>query len=356
MKNNIKDSQIDISSLSLSELREFVIELSLKLGIKIEKFRAEQIYKWLISGVSEFDEMKNVPLNIRTALKENCYIALPAVEKKFVSKLDGTIKYLFRLYDGECIESVFMRYEHGNTVCISTQAGCRMGCRFCASTISGFSRNLTPSEILGQIVAVSRDTGEKISNVVLMGIGEPLDNFENVLKFLKLVNAPEGMNIGYRHISLSTCGIVPNILKLSEKQLPITLSVSLHSTTQEERERLMPIAKKYSLKELISACRKYIDNGGRRISFEYAMIENENDSKEDAERLASLLSGMLCHVNLIPLNTVSGRDYRKSGRDAIKRVMNVLESKGITVTVRRRLGSDIDASCGQLRASKISEN
>ena len=356
MKNNIKDSKIDISSLSLSELREFVIELSLKLGIKIEKFRAEQIYKWLISGVSEFDEMKNVPLNIRTALKENCYIALPAAEKKFVSKLDGTIKYLFRLYDGECIESVFMRYEHGNTVCISTQAGCRMGCRFCASTIAGFSRNLTPSEILGQIVAVSRDTGEKISNVVLMGIGEPLDNFENVLKFLKLVNAPEGMNIGYRHISLSTCGIVPNILKLSEKQLPITLSISLHSTTQEERERLMPIAKKYSLKELISACRKYIDNGGRRISFEYAMIENENDSKEDAERLASLLSGMLCHVNLIPLNIVSGRDYRKSGRDAIKRFMNVLESKGIIVTVRRRLGSDIDASCGQLRASKISEN
>ena len=342
MKNNIKDSKIDISSLSLSELREFVIELSLKLGIKIEKFRAEQIYKWLISGVSEFDEMKNVPLNIRTALKENCYIALPAAEKKFVSKLDGTIKYLFRLYDGECIESVFMRYEHGNTVCIST--------------ISGFSRNLTPSEILGQIVAVSRDTGEKISNVVLMGIGEPLDNFENVLKFLELVNAPEGMNIGYRHISLSTCGIVPNILKLSEKQLPITLSISLHSTTQEERERLMPIAKKYSLKELISACRKYIDNGGRRISFEYAMIENENDSKEDAQRLASLLSGMLCHVNLIPLNTVSGRDYRKSGRDAIKRFMNVLESKGIIVTVRRRLGSDIDASCGQLRASKISEN
>ncbi len=346
-------TKIDLLSLNLSELSESLSKLSEEHGVKIEKFRTKQIYAWLNKGVSEFSEMTNVSKNIRELLDATCYIALPQIEKKLVSKIDRTVKYLFRLYDGECVESVFMRYEHGNTVCISSQAGCRMGCRFCASTIAGFTRNLTPSEILGQVIAAEKDTGERVSNIVMMGIGEPLDNFDNVIKFLELVNSPDGLNIGYRHISLSTCGIVPKILELSEKNLPITLSISLHSTTQEEREKLMPIAKKYSIDELLSACKKYIDDGGRRISFEYTMIEGENDSEEDALRLAKLLSGMLCHVNLIPLNTVDGRDYRKSGKAAIQKFISVLEKRGITATVRRRLGSDIDASCGQLRASKI---
>ncbi len=346
-------NKTDISSLNLSELSEYLLKLSEENGVKIEKFRAKQIYGWLNAGVSSFDEMTNISKPIRELLDKNCYIALPQIENKLVSKIDGTVKYLFRLYDGECVESVFMRYEHGNTVCISSQAGCRMGCRFCASTIAGFSRNLTPSEILGQVIAASKDTGERVSNIVMMGIGEPLDNFDNVMKFLELVNSPDGLNIGYRHISLSTCGIVDKILKLSEKNLPITLSISLHSTTQEEREKLMPIAKKFGIDELLSACRKYIENGGRRISFEYTMIEGENDSEEDALRLAKLLSGMLCHVNLIPLNTVKGRDYRKSAKASIQKFISVLEKRGITATVRRRLGSDIDASCGQLRASKI---
>ena len=338
------------------ELSAELKNISEKSGVKIESFRAKQIFGWLHRGVGSFDEMTNISKPVRAVLEENCYIALPLIEKKFVSKIDGTVKYLFRLFDGECVESVFMRYEHGNTVCISSQAGCRMGCRFCASTIAGFSRNLTPSEILGQVIAAQKDTGERVSNIVMMGIGEPLDNLDNVFKFLELVNHPDGLNIGYRHISLSTCGIVPGIKRLSEKNLPITLSISLHSTTQEERERLMPIAKKYSIDELLSACREYLKDGGRRISFEYTMIEGENDSREDAERLAKLLSGMLCHVNLIPLNTVDGRDYRKSGKDAIRNFVAVLEKRGFPATVRRKLGSDIDASCGQLRASKIEEN
>lgn len=348
------NNKIDISSLDIPEIAALFEELSEKTGVKLEKFRAKQIFSWLNKGVSSFEEMTNVSKAQRQVLEEHCYIALPAVEKKFVSKIDGTVKYLFRLFDGECVESVFMRYEHGNTVCISTQAGCRMGCRFCASTIAGFTRNLTPSEILGQVIAAGKDTGERVSNIVMMGIGEPLDNFDNVMKFLQLVNSPDGLNIGYRHISLSTCGIVPKIYELAEKKLPLTLSISLHATRQEDREKLMPIAKKYSMDELILACKKYTDGGGKRISFEYTMIEGENDSTEDARRLAKLLSGMLCHVNLIPLNTVDGRDYRKSGRDAIKNFVAILEKSGITATVRRKLGSDIDASCGQLRASKIS--
>ena len=351
----MENKKIDISSLDIPELSVLFETLSEKSGVKIEKFRAKQVFSWLNKGVASFDEMTNVSKAQRTVLEENCYIALPAIEKKLVSKIDGTVKYLFRLFDGECIESVFMRYEHGNTVCISTQAGCRMGCRFCASTIAGFSRHLSPSEMLGQVIAAQKDTGERVSNIVMMGIGEPLDNFDNVMKFLSLVKCEDGLNIGYRHISLSTCGIVPKILELSEKKLPITLSISLHATSQKERENLMPVAKKYGMDELIGACRKYLEGGGKRISFEYTMIEGENDSQEDALRLSKLLSGMLCHVNLIPLNTVDGRDYRKSGREAIKKFAEILEKHGFTATVRRRLGSDIDASCGQLRASKIEE-
>lgn len=345
--------KIDISSLLPDELSEVLSAISKEHGINIQNFRTKQIFSWLTSGVSSFEEMTNVPKNIREALATTCYIALPKIENKLVSKLDGTVKYLFRLCDGECIESVFMKYEHGNTVCISSQAGCKMGCRFCASTIAGFSRNLTPSEILGQVIAAQKDTGERVSNIVMMGIGEPLDNFDNVVKFLKLVGHPDGLNIGYRHISLSTCGIVPKIKKLSQLELPITLSISLHATTQQEREKLMPVAKKYPIDTLISACRDYIKKCGRRISFEYTMIEGENDSPEHAKRLCSLLSGMLCHVNLIPLNTVDGRDYRKSGKQTIKNFISILESAGFAATVRRKLGADIDASCGQLRASKI---
>ena len=353
---NMTMNKIDISSLTPDELSETLANVFSERGLKIEKFRAKQIFAWLTSGVSSFDEMTNISKNIRTVLSECFYIALPQIEKKLVSKIDGTVKYLFRLHDGECIESVFMRYEHGNTVCISSQAGCRMGCRFCASTIAGFTRNLTPSEMLGQVIAASRDTGERVSNIVMMGIGEPLDNYDNVIKFLELVNHPDGLCIGYRHISLSTCGIVPRILELSKRNLPITLSISLHSTSQEARAHLMPIAKKYSLDELLDACRKYIADGGRRISFEYTMIEGQNDTEEDAKRLCSLLSGMLCHINFIPLNTVDGRDYRKSGKESIQKFISILEKRGFTATVRRRLGSDIDASCGQLRASKISED
>lgn len=347
------EKKTDILSLTKDEIVELLFELSQKYNTKIEKFRAKQIFSWLHGGACDFSEMTNLSKILREILDRECYIATPKINKKFVSKLDGTVKYLFELYDGECIESVFMRYKHGNTVCISSQAGCRMGCSFCASTIAGFTRNLTPSEILGQVLAATRDTGERISNIVMMGIGEPLDNFDNVVKFLRLVNDKDGLNIGYRHISLSTCGLVPQIRKLSELDIPLTLSISLHAPNQKAREALMPIARKYSVDELIGACRDYTRKGGRRISFEYTMIEGKNDSPEEARELAKLLSGMLCHVNLIPLNTVDGRDYRKSGKEAIENFVKILEKSGITATVRRRLGSDIDASCGQLRASKI---
>lgn len=345
----------DIASLDIDELSAFLPTLSEETGVKFEKFRAKQIFSWLMKGISDFSEMSNISARQREALSEKCYIALPKIHKKFVSKLDGTVKYLFELYDGERIESVFMRYKHGNTICISTQAGCRMGCSFCASTLAGLSRHLTPSEMLGQILAAQNDTGERISNIVMMGIGEPLDNFDNSIKFLKLVNNPDGINIGYRHISLSTCGVVPGIYKLAEENLPITLSVSLHAPTQEYRQSIMPVARKWDIDELLKACRDYIGVTGRRISFEYAMIDGVNDSAECATTLARLLSGMLCHVNLIPLNDVKERDYKRSGTKTIETFVKILEKHGITATVRRRLGSDINASCGQLRRDDSKE-
>lgn len=344
----------DIGSLDISELGLYLSELSEKSGVKFEKFRAKQIFSWLMKGISDFSQMTNLSAKQRDTLAEHCYIALPEIHQKYVSKLDGTVKYLFRLYDGEYIESVFMRYKHGNTICISTQAGCRMGCKFCASTLAGLSRHLSPSEMLGQVLAAQNDTGERISNIVMMGIGEPLDNYANSVKFLQLVNHPEGINIGYRHISLSTCGVVPGIYKLAEENLPITLSVSLHAPTQGYRESIMPVAKKWSIDELLSACRDYIKVTGRRISFEYAMIDGVNDSAECATALSKLLSGMLCHVNLIPLNDVKERDFKKSGAKTIENFVKILEKNGITATVRRRLGSDINASCGQLRRDNAS--
>jgi len=346
----------DIASLDIAELSEYLESLSVQSGVKFEKFRAKQIFTWLMKGVSDFSEMTNISAKQREALSESCYIALPRIHKKFVSKIDGTVKYLFELYDGEKIESVFMRYKHGNTVCISTQVGCRMGCSFCASTLAGLVRHLTPSEMLGQILAAQNDTGERVSNIVMMGIGEPLDNYDNSIKFLKLVNCPEGINIGYRHISLSTCGVVPGIYKLAGEDLPITLSVSLHAPTQEYRESIMPVARKWDITELIAACRDYIKTTGRRISFEYTMIDGINDTAECAHTLAKLLSGMLCHVNLIPLNDVKERNYKKSNIKTIEAFSSILERNGITATVRRRLGSDINASCGQLRRDDSKEN
>ena len=342
--------KLDIMSLFPDELEEEICKISEKSGTKIEKYRSKQIYSWLVKGVYSFDEMGNVPSKIKEVLKEYCFIALPSVEKKLVSQIDGTVKYLFKLYDGECVESVFMRYEHGNTICVSTQVGCRMGCTFCASTLTGLKRNLLPSEILGQVIAAQKDLKEKVSNIVMMGIGEPLDNYDNVMKFLALVNHKDVLNVGHRHISLSTCGLCDKIRTLADSKLQITLSVSLHASDAQTRKKLMPVAKKFDLDELIDSCRYYIEKTGRRISFEYSMINGENDTLSHAEKLAKLLEGMICHVNLIPLNDVKERSYTKSSKKAIDEFVRILEKHRITATVRRRLGSDINASCGQLRA------
>ncbi len=349
-------NKTDISSLEKDELVLFLDEISKTSGVKIEKYRATQIFSWLVKGVSSFDEMLNVPKNIKEVLDKYAFLTLPNVEKKLVSQIDGTVKYLFRLYDGEFVESVFMRYEHGNTVCISTQVGCRMGCSFCASTLTGKKRDLLPSEMTGQVIAVMKDLSETVSNIVMMGIGEPLDNYDNVLKFLTLVNCKDGLGIGQRHISLSTCGLCDKMRQLADRQLQITLSVSLHASDNQIRKSLMPVANKYDLDELIDACKYYIQKTGRRISFEYSMIHGENDTPECANKLADLLSGMLCHVNLIPLNDVKERSYTKSTKVAINKFCEILEKRHITVTVRRRLGSDINASCGQLRANNSKEN
>lgn len=338
----------DIKSLTLDELSEEMNFWGLPA------YRAEQIFKWLHEkAVVSFDEMLNIPKNIRKKLAELYYISVATIEKKQISCYDGTIKYLFKLYDGEFIESVLMNYNHGYTICISTQVGCKMGCTFCATGKSGFSRNLTPSEMLAQIQSAQKDNNIRISNVVLMGMGEPLDNFENVIKFLSLVTCDRGINIGMRHISLSTCGVVPKIYELAKLKLQITLSVSLHAPNDEIRSRTMPINNKYKISELIKACRNYSETTNRRITFEYAMIDGVNDSDECAEELARLIKGMLCHVNLIPVNSVNGTDYQKSKRKRLVEFSNILERNGVTATIRRTLGSDIDASCGQLRRKKL---
>lgn len=344
-------TKTDISSFLPDELAVYLAELSEKSGVKIEKFRAKQIFSWLAKGVHSFDEMTNVSAAIRKVLDEAAYISAPKIHTKLVSQIDGTVKYLFELADGERVESVFMRYEHGNTVCISTQAGCRMGCTFCASTLNGLTRNLTASEMAGQIIAAQNDTGERVSNVVMMGIGEPLDNYDNTLRFLRLINHPDHLCIGHRHISLSTCGLCDKIRALADENLQITLSVSLHAPDSETRKKLMPVARRFELDELIDSCKYYIEKTGRRISFEYSMIHGENDTPEHAKKLSALLSGLLAHVNLIPLNAVKERSYVKSSKEAIAEFVKILEKHHITATVRRRLGSDINASCGQLRKS-----
>ncbi len=354
MENQIKT---DILSLSFSELEAFVTE---ELGEA--KYRAKQIFTNIHRGVHPSD-ITNLSKALREKINEKCEYRLPEIECKLTSAIDGTVKYLFRLIDDNCIESVVMKYNHGNTICISSQVGCRMGCRFCASTIGGKVRDLTPSELLGQVIAAQNDTGERISNIVMMGIGEPLDNFDNVVKFLSLVGCEEGLNIGYRHISLSTCGIVDKIYKLSELDLPITLSISLHAPDDETRSEIMPINAKWGVSELLLACKDYYARTKRRISFEYTLIEGKNDSAANAEKLASVLNHALrtksdtmpIHVNLIPVNEVKETGFRRSGDVAIKRFSAVLEKRGIRATVRRKLGSDINASCGQLRRESMNK-
>lgn len=341
------EGKTNLLDLTIEELQTLLASLGQ------EKFRAKQIYQWLNRGIKEIDEMSNLSKPLRQALKDIAYIGKLKIKNKQVSSIDRTTKYLFELADGNVIESVLMYYKHGLTACISSQIGCRMGCRFCASTGLGLVRNLTAGEILDQILSIQADAGDRVGNVVIMGIGEPLDNYDNILKFLKLVNHPEGLNIGYRHISLSTCGLVPEIHRLAEENLPITLSISLHSPNDRIRGGIMPVTRKYSIDKIIEACKIYTEVTKRRITFEYAMISGVNDSKENAFELAGKIKGMLCHVNLIPVNSIETVDYRKSNRKNIEQFKEVLERYGIETTVRRELGSDINAACGQLRRSDV---
>ena len=312
-------------------------------------FRAKQVYTWLHKGVKSYDEMTNLPKQLRDILQERYPILAPKVVRKQESQKDGTIKYLWQLSDGNCVETVLMRYHYGNTVCISTEVGCRMGCAFCASTLGGLVRKLEPFEMLDQVLFTQVDSGLPISHIVLMGIGEPLDNFTNVMRFLELVNSQDGMNISMRHISLSTCGLVPKIDELAEKKLQLTLSVSLHAPSDEIRNTIMPVNKAYPTEELLAACRRYYAATNRRISFEYAMIGGVNDTEEAAKLLIKRLKGLPAHMNLIPLNHVEESPLKPSTRQAVQRFQKILEDAGIPATVRRSLGGDIDASCGQLR-------
>lgn len=343
------EPKTDILSLLPSELENFITSLG------EPKFRAKQVLNWLYKSVDSFAEMTNLPKNLIQKLEDTSFINRLTVERKLCSKLDGTVKYLLRLYDGEFVECVFMRYKHGNTICISTQVGCLMGCTFCASTLNGKVRDLAPSEMLGQITAVERDLDEKVSNVVLMGMGEPLDNYDNVLKFLRIVNLPEGRNIGMRHISLSTCGLVDKIRRLMEENLQINLSISLHAPNDEVRSKIMPVNNKWHMDELLAVCREYADKTGRRIHFEYTVVPGVNDSADNAKELASRLKGMLCHVNLIPVNPVKERNYTVPDKKSVQFFCKLLNNQGICATIRRTLGEDVDASCGQLRRRAVED-
>ena len=320
-------------------------------------YRAKQIFTFLSRGAS-VEEMSSLPKDFRAHLRELTEWRLPTVEEKLISRIDGTVKYLFRLADGECVESVLMRYEHGNSLCISSQVGCRMGCAFCASTIGGRVRDLYASEILGQVIAAEKDSGERVSNIVMMGIGEPLDNYDNVIRFLHLVNHKDGLNIGYRHISLSTCGVVPGIDRLAKENLPITLSISLHAVTDEKRCAIMPVNRKWNIGALLDACVRYWGVTGRRISFEYTLLGGRNDTDADADALAALLknafrgTGAPIHVNLIRVNEVKETPFVRGETESAKRFAERLSSRGVNATVRRRLGADVNAACGQLRRAK----
>ena len=334
----------DIKSQTLEELKNTVLELGEK------PFRAKQLYEWMhVKLADDFDEMTNLSKNFRQKLKENCTLtALKKVEVQ-ISKIDGTRKYLFALSDGNVVESVLMRYHHGNSVCISSQVGCKMGCRFCASTIGGWTRNLTAAEMLDQIYQIQKDSGERVSNVVVMGTGEPLDNYDSLLRFIRMLSDDKGLNISQRNITVSTCGIVPNIRRLAEDKLQITLALSLHGSNQEKRRSLMPVANKYELHEVLEACDYYFEKTGRRITFEYSLVHGVNDTPEDAKELMGILKDRNCHLNLIPVNPIKERNYEKPDKKSAENFKNKLEKNGINVTIRREMGSDIDGACGQLR-------
>ncbi len=337
----------DIKSLNNEELAEWVRENSLPA------FRAKQIFSWLHkSSVSDFSEMSNVSKELRNKLSEEFYISSCEIENKYVSAIDGTVKYLFRLLDEEFLETVIMKYKYGYTICVSSQVGCKMGCRFCASTLAGFKRNLTAGEIESQLHSAQKDLGIRISHIVLMGIGEPLDNFDNVLRFIENVNSEDGLNISVRNITLSTCGIVPRIKDLMKHDLQLTLTISLHGPNDEIRSKIMPVNDRWKINEVIAACREYAEFTSRRVSFEYTLIKDVNDTPECAEELSKLLKGMLCHVNLIPVNNVEERKNIRSSDKSVNKFLHILQKNGINATIRRTLGSDINASCGQLRRKK----
>lgn len=334
----------DIKSLNFKELQEYMLSIGEK------KFRAKQVYEWLHQKqVQSFVEMTNLSKGLQKKLEEQAGLTVLEPVEVQVSKLDGTRKYLFRLEDGNVIESVLMKYKHGNSVCISSQVGCRMGCRFCASTLDGLVRGLTPGEMLEQIYRIGQDIGERISNVVVMGTGEPLDNYENLIKFIEMLTDENGLHISQRNLTVSTCGIVPKMRELADRKLQITLALSLHASNQEKRKELMPVANKYEISEVLDACRYYFEQTGRRITFEYSLVGGVNDTEEDAKELSGLIRGMNCHVNLIPVNPVKERDYVQSNQQVILNFKNKLEKNGINVTIRREMGRDIDGACGQLR-------
>ena len=338
---------INILDLTLEELQAWMKEN------KESSFRAKQVFDWVYKSIWNFEDMSNLPKKTRERLSEVFYIGIPEVIEEYISKKDNTSKYLFGLKDGNIIEAVVMKYKHGNSICISTQIGCRMGCKFCASTLEGMVRNLNSGEMIGQILRAQKAIGERISNVVLMGSGEPLDNYDNVIKFIRLVNSEFGLKIGQRHITLSTCGIVPKIKDLANEDMQITLAISLHAPNDVIRKQSMPISNKYSMDEVIDACKYYINKTNRRVTFEYALIKEFNDTKEHSLELSNLLRGMLCHVNLIPVNEVTEIGLKKSSKERILDFQKTLESKGIETTIRREMGSDINAACGQLRRSHI---
>ena len=343
------EEKADIKSFTIEELTEFVRSLG------EAAFRAGQIYEWIhLKLVRSFDEMTNLSKKLRDTLKEKCTLTTLSAVEVLTSKEDGTKKFLFALPDGNIIESVWMQYKHGNSVCISSQVGCRMGCRFCASTIDGLVRNLLPSEMLDEIYEITNITGERVSNIVIMGSGEPFDNYDNVVRFLGLISSEKGLNISLRNITVSTCGLVPRIKELADLGLPVTLALSLHAPSQEKRLLLMPIAKKYDIEECIDACRYYYEKTGRRITFEYSLVRDKNDSDEDAVKLSALIKGMNCHVNLIPVNPIKERDFEEPYRDRIQGFKLKLEKSGINVTIRREMGRDISGACGQLRRRYLS--
>lgn len=340
--------KIDIKSMDYKELEELILSMGEK------KFRAKQIYEWIhIKLIDSFDSMTNISASFREKLKEKCELVVHTPVNILTSQIDGTQKYLFKLLDGNVIESVLMKYHHGNSVCISTQVGCRMGCKFCASTLDGLERNLTPSEMLEEIYRIQSITGERVSNIVLMGSGEPMDNFDNVVKFLKLITDENGLHISQRNITISTCGIVDKIKKLADMGMSVTLALSLHASDDATRKELMPVANKYSIEEILDACDYYFNKTGRRVSFEYSLVAGVNDTQEEAYKLSMLLKGKNCHVNLIPVNPIKEREYQQSDVVAIQKFKNCLEQNRINATIRREMGRDIQGACGQLRKSYV---